>query len=283
MRGLLRKALGLNQLMGVLRETRNTSRLAHEVALQRAIEERQRAHPNPLVRHGRRCYSQSDEDGITQEIVRRLGIAQGVFAEFGVGNGMQNNTLALMACGWRGFWVGGEDLAFDVSGSERLHFEKAWTTLENIQGLYEAGLARLDRDGVDVLSLDLDGNDYFFLEKLLQNDCRPSLFIVEYNGRFPPPLEFCIDYDPAHEWKGGDYHGASLATLAGLFEIFGYVPICCNAGTGANAFFVRKDARSHFPEVPERLEDIFVPPLYVMQQRYGHPKSLRTIRKIISD
>jgi hypothetical protein len=33
--------------------------------------------------------------------------------EFGVGDGTENNTLVLLSIGWRGAWVGGENLAFD--------------------------------------------------------------------------------------------------------------------------------------------------------------------------
>ena len=48
---------------------------------------------NPLNKCGAKYFSQNDEDGITSEIVRRLGFKTGVFAEFGVGDGSENNTL----------------------------------------------------------------------------------------------------------------------------------------------------------------------------------------------
>jgi hypothetical protein len=35
-------------------------------------------------------------------------IETGTFAEFGVGNGLENNTLILLASGWRGFWIDGQ-------------------------------------------------------------------------------------------------------------------------------------------------------------------------------
>ena len=63
--------------------------------LQNLIRERQQAHPNPLTRYGRKCFSQADEDGITLEILRRIGIQDGTFCEFAVGNGLENNTLLL--------------------------------------------------------------------------------------------------------------------------------------------------------------------------------------------
>src|SRR6516225_11835412 len=72
-------------------------------------KELQVQHGNPLNRFGKKCFSQSDEDGITLEILRRIGVLEsGVFAEFGVGDGTENNTLILAALGWKGFWVSGE-------------------------------------------------------------------------------------------------------------------------------------------------------------------------------
>ena len=92
------------------------------------------AHPNPFTRFGRKCFSQNDEDGLTLEIVKRLGLTSGVYAEFGVGDGLENNTLILAALGWKGFWVGGSDLAFSHAQAQRFKYIKDWITLENIVG-----------------------------------------------------------------------------------------------------------------------------------------------------
>ena len=48
---------------------------------------------NPLTRNPYKFFSQSDEDGITLEILRRMQLTNGSFLEFGVGNGFENNTL----------------------------------------------------------------------------------------------------------------------------------------------------------------------------------------------
>ena len=85
---------------------------------------RQYEHPNQFVRYGKHCFSQSDEDGLTLEIIKRIGINDGIFAEFGVGDGTENNTLFLLSLNWKGFWSGGEDIAFDVSKTKRLSFTK---------------------------------------------------------------------------------------------------------------------------------------------------------------
>ena len=99
------------------------------------IRKRQYEHPNQFVRYGKHCYSQSDEDGLTLEIIKRIGINDGIFAEFGVGNGTENNTLFLLSLNWKGFWSGAEDIAFDVSKTKRLFFYKKLINQENICSL----------------------------------------------------------------------------------------------------------------------------------------------------
>jgi hypothetical protein len=111
-------------------------------------------------------------------------------------------------------------------------------------------------NNVDVISLDLDGNDIYFVENLLSNNIRPKLFIVEYNAKFPPPVEFKITYDPKHIWKGDDYFGASLSSFDKLFSAFGYRLICCNSHTGANAFFIDKIYEKYFSDVPTDINKI---------------------------
>lgn len=239
-------------------------------------------HPNPLARYGMKCFSQSDEDGITIEIVKRLGIASGTFAEFGVGDGTENNTLILCAMGWKGFWVGGEDLSFDVKKSNRLQFHKTWVTLDNICSVARSAMEHGQHHTLDVVSLDLDGNDLFFVEALLKSGVMPSLFIVEYNAKFPPPVRFSINYESTHKWIGDDYFGASLSSFADLFESFGYRLICCNAATGVNAFFIKDCHSAHFPEVPQDISMIFTPPNYHHHTNYGHPTSARTIEALIA-
>ena len=78
---------GFHQFMDagrVLREVRDLL-LTHRTHFQAAH------HPNPLTKFGTKCFSQTDEDGLTLEILRRLGLEYGVFAEFGVGNGKENS------------------------------------------------------------------------------------------------------------------------------------------------------------------------------------------------
>lgn len=243
----------------------------------------QKSLPNPLNHFGQRCFSQNDEDGITLEIIRRLGLqSQGAYAEFGVGDGTENNTLILAALGWKGFWVGGETLAFALPAdrSSQFSYLQAWVTLDNILDLTAQGLEAIGANTLDVISLDLDGNDLYFVRALLQKGYKPKLFIVEYNAKFPPPVKFTIAYNPAHEWQYDDYQGASLSSFDELFKEFGYRLVCCNSHNGGNAFYIREEFSGAFDDVPTDIQNLYVPPRYYHPHKYGHAKSLKTVVRL---
>ncbi len=245
-------------------------------------------HPNPLNRCGRKVFSNADEDGITFEIMRRIGLECGVFAEFGVGDGLENNTIFLAALGWKGFWAGAQKLAFSFppaapgAGSRDFAFLREFIDRSNILALAHRGLAAIAEKEIDVLSLDLDGNDLYFVEELLGGAVLPKLFIVEYNAKFPPPIRWTIEYDACHRWSFDDYFGASLMAFCDLFEKHGYFLICCNSATGANAFFVRREYGDAFRDVPRDVNLLWAPPRYFLSQ-YGHPVSPKTVERIMNN
>ena len=216
--------------------------------------------------------------------MERIGcLNDGVFAEFGVGDGTENNTLILKALGWKGFWVGAQDLAFEVKQpNATFTFTKEWITLDNITALAAEGLKNLGCNGIDVLSLDLDGNDLYLVEALLKAGHVPKLLVVEYNAKFIPPVKWQIDYDPGHTWQCDDYFGASLASFDELFRRYRYRLVCCNSQTGSNAFFVRDKYSQAFADVPTEIADIYVPPNYFPLPWIGHRPNLKTIARLFS-
>ena len=153
------------------------------------------------------------------EIFKRLNnLKSGFFLELGVGDGTENNTLILLSLGWKGVWVGGSDLAFETSSSKKLKFYKNWITVENILSIVNKGLNHLKVKELDLISVDLDGNDFHIVEKILNSGFFPKVFILEYNAKFPPPVEFKINYNPEHQWKNDDYFGTSLESWNSLLK-----------------------------------------------------------------
>lgn len=237
-------------------------------------------------KYARKHFSQTDEDGITIEIINRIKSTNKTFcnsfAEFGVGDGLENNTLVLLSLGWKGSWFGGESLAFNPKDSSRLNFHKTWITKENVISLCQQSLKDCGSEKIEVISLDLDGNDHYLLQTILNASVKPSLFIVEYNAIFPVGADWKIRYNEWHQFKNDQYFGASLESLIRLFSDFGYFLVACNPRTGANAFFVRNEYRHLFPDIPDRIEDIYVSPFYNLDNNnFTHRISPEFIKSII--
>ena len=202
-----------------------------------------------LLKYGFKAYSQFDEDGIIQEIFRRIGVTNKTFLEIGVGDGLENNTLFLLLKGWKGVWIDGDSKNIKaiqnkfsfLQDSGRLRTKMAWVDKDNIDFLIQdLGLPQ----EIDLLSLDIDGNDYHVLENIVF--LNPRAMVLEYNAKLPPPVKWVMAYDQYHTKTNTDYFGASLKSFEYLLYKRGYCLVGCNI-SGVNAFFVRKDlVEEHF-------------------------------------
>ena len=231
----------------------------------REIERRKS--PQLPVLWGHRGYAQNDEDGIVHEIFRRIGLRSRTFFEVGVGDGLQNNSLFWLKQGWRGAWIegGAGNAEFirrafaGVIARGDLHFQERMVTAEAINDLVAA--AGFGGREVDLLSIDIDGNDYYVFERLTALDAR--VVVIEYNAKFPPPIRWRIPYSPQYVWDGSDWFGSSLQSLCDLFARRNYSLVACNV-TGANAFFVRNDLlQDRFPCIGE-IDKLYQPARYFL-------------------
>src|SRR3954471_17194326 len=98
-----------SQIGFALNHIANFSAAMVQMNLQRfwaeTLREPRYADPKRLLRYGFKVYSQHDEDGIIQEIFRRIGTSNRVFIEFGVETGVECNTAKLLIEGWSGLWI----------------------------------------------------------------------------------------------------------------------------------------------------------------------------------
>jgi hypothetical protein len=224
---------------------------------------------------GYKVYSQGDEDGIIAEIFRRIGPTGRRFVEFGCGDGLENNTAFLLFQGWSGLWIDSLESnevslrrrwAKEVAAGQ-LIFQRAMITASNIDSLLAAG----GMSGpIDLLVVDIDSNDYHVWKAITAIE--PRVVCIEYNAKFPPPVEWILPRDDAYVWDGTERMGASLSALTKLGAEKGYALVGCDI-IGANAFFVRQDlAKGHFAE-PFTAENHYQPPRYYLTYGFfsGHP------------
>ncbi len=224
------------------------------------------ADPKRLLRYGFKMYSQSDEDGIIQEIFRRVGTTTQTFIEFGVDTGSECNTAKLLVEGWRGLWIEASNpkaaeirknfAAFLSEG--RLKLIENLVTAENINALLkQAGTT----GEVDLLSIDIDYNDYWVWKAIEVTN--PRVVVIEYNATLRPPLSLVVPYEPTRQFfnDGSNYFGASLEALVRLGRAKGYRVVGCNF-SGSNAFFVRNDICSNRFLEPATAEEHYEPPRY---------------------
>lgn len=230
----------------------------HDVSLLNYIRSEVKESPNPLTQTFESYFSQSDEDGIIQRIFERLNVDTGKCVEFGVGTGIENNTLNLLLNGWETHWFGGEELQVEQNSSlpDNLYFRRLWIDESVLREEIIPQITKLGK--LDLLSLDLDGNDYHFASSLLKSGIKPSVWVQEYNGNFSPKTEWVQEYSDVHIWREDIYFGASLKAYNELFTRHGYTLVACNL-MGINAFFVRNDFISYFNDVPKDLSTLFRP------------------------
>ncbi|HEX6202801.1 MAG TPA: hypothetical protein VF100_07350 [Thermoanaerobaculia bacterium] len=238
-------------------------------------EERYRD-PRHLARYEHKVYSQSGEDGIVREVLRRVGVAERAFVEIAAGNGRENNTVFLLAQGWSGLWVEGDpgkveqiEAGFgDWLASGRLRLSPEFVTAASVGEAMERGGAAVEPD---LLSIDIDGNDYWLWKSL--GACRARLVVIEYNALFPPDMEWVMPYDPGHRWRRDTWFGASLKSLERLGRELGYRLVGCTF-VGTNAFFVREDlVGSSFGDA-FRAEDHYQPLRLHLIHRSGFPRHI---------
>ena len=201
-----------------------------------------------------KIFSQWGEDGIIQYLTKSIEIKNKTFIEFGVEDFLESNCrFLLMKDDWKGFVVDGSK-----SNIERLkksyffwkhHLDAVdqFITKDNIEDI-------LSRSGFDydvgILSIDLDGNDYFILQAI--NNFKPRLLVCEYNAVFGASRKISVPYQPdfhrTNSHHSNLYWGASLAAMTDLANKKGYSLVGTNTPS-TNAFYVRNDLLNDKVEV----------------------------------
>ena len=217
-----------------------------------------------------RTYSQFGEDGILLYIFSVIGSTNKKCVEFCGGGGFDNTANLIINHGWKGMFFDGSERK--IRKGQQFYSQcldtqmwppklvQTWITAGNINKL-------LEENGyigeVDLLSLDMDGIDYWAWKAI--ESIHPRVVVLEYNNALGPDLPVTIPYKPDFVWEGNKvsmqryrvrkvintltgkktanrsdkYYGASLAAFVKLGHEKGYRLVGCER-YGINAFFVRE-------------------------------------------
>lgn len=191
-----------------------------------------------------KIFSQFGEDGIIDFLINKIQIKNKTFIEFGVEDYEEANTRFLLeGKNWKG-------LIFDSSNKNINKIKKndyywrnniiakeEFVTAENINELIKS---KLKGQEIGLLSIDVDGNDYWIWKSL--KVINPTIVVIEYNARFGSEEALVVPYNKNFDRKIAHYStiyfGASLKALNELAKLKNYSLVGTNLN-GNNAFFVK--------------------------------------------
>jgi hypothetical protein len=197
-----------------------------------------------------KVFSQWGQDGIIQFLLNKLNATSKKFIEFGVENYIESNTrFLLMNNNWSGLIIDGSEKNISEVNSSYyiwkydLKTVHSFITKDNINSIIKDN----NFEDADLLSIDLDGNDYWIWDSIL---IKPLIVIIEFNSIFGSDKKISVPYKENfqrnQEHYSNLYFGASLPALKDLGEKKGYDLIYVNQERN-DAFFVLNGMHDFIP------------------------------------
>lgn len=194
-----------------------------------------------------KVFSQGGEDGIIDYLINQLGLIYPKVLEIGIGNFLECNSRFLMENRLAKVVVVDQNKEainiienYPNKWKYNIHFINQFINLNNVLSIYNQAVQEIGN--IDVLSIDIDGMDYWILKAIPKENI--SIIICEYNSLFKDQIGVSVPYnenfDRLSETESGKYFGASLKAFIDYLETNNFQFIGANL-TCVNAFFVRKD------------------------------------------
>ncbi|MDB5266113.1 MAG: hypothetical protein JWM39_826 [Parcubacteria group bacterium] len=189
-------------------------------------------------------FCQNREDGVIDYLTANIKDKNRYFVEIGSADGLENNSA------WLAF---GKKYSGVMIDGSKLKSEESKEFLQAYNHGVKHMNAFVDRDTLpellkgirvhdpDFFSLDIDGNDFYIMNGLLNLEFKPKVICVEYNSAYGPDAAKTIVYDPTFNYKYATptklYYGVSIQGWKTLFKKHGY-QFAGIESNGVNAFFI---------------------------------------------
>jgi len=211
---------------------------------------------SPLGSFSKNINSQWGEDGIIDEIFNRIGVTNKICFEFGAWDGFHySNTCNLWnKKGWSAILIEGdaaktEELKKNTSSFKDVQAINQYVESEGPNSLNNIFIKLKLPYSIDLLSIDIDGDDIYTLECL--KDFKPRVIIIEYNPTIPLSLDI--------KQEKGNFFGSSALAILKVAKTKGYK---LTHMTDTNIFLVTSEEFSKLGFNEPLLEDIF-PDTYI--------------------
>jgi len=207
--------------------------------------------------------SQNNEDGIIEYIFNKIQLKKINFVEIGF-DYYENNSINYLYKVNKGLFIdGSKEKVLKLKSIINLFYPfKNITVLtkfihkDNLNEIINSYYS--EKEEIDFLSIDVDGNDYYLLDNL---SLKPKIICVEYNFWFGSNIKCSIPYDKNFIWNQGSlYSGTSLNALCSLAKTKGYHLIALESNS-VNAFFVRSDLSHNF-DIIDNIKSFKIPKKY---------------------
>lgn len=213
-----------------------------------------------------KVFSQYGEDGILDFLLTKLKIYKPSFLEIGTQNYSESNTRFI----YQRTNCSGKIIDCDLNLSLKvknvlgsylwkgdLEIISEFITVENLFGTLKI---KNEKDIInnDIFSLDIDGNDYWIMEKLI-NKINSKIIVLEYNPYFGGSKSVTVPYDPNFDRTNYHYSnlcwGCSLKALFLLLDNNNYIFVGSNLNNN-NGFWIRSDLLDQINIKPPSIDSL---------------------------
>ncbi len=191
-------------------------------------------------------FSQFGEDGIISWLVNNVPNIKKIFLEIGTQDYWESNTRFLLKLeNWKGYLVEASSQDIKKIKSQGVYWRhnlRAINEFINIKNVNEIIKKNIKEEEIGLLSLDIDGNDYWILNEI--NTINPTIVVCEFNSVFGDIHKITSIYDEnfkrSEKHYSNLYFGCSIQALISLMKDKKYT-FLGTSSQGINAFFIKEE------------------------------------------